>query len=211
MRTITIDDLIIENVRFTKNALLEIGIKNYLPFLIRRKSFNNGFQAQFSINAKDIEVEKEGGNWVKLSDLGTDALKYTVNIKGPNKGLLRINREGYDENIKVNMHSVTFANDLGSSGNMSNLKGNIGIVVLSTVAKVLTVFVEEYKSQFQCFTFSPANDRLIGVYEILAKESERQTSTLIYANKDSGKNMKRWFLLNKVLWNKFLSIKKGKE
>ena len=57
---------LIENMRFTENFLLEIGISKYLPFVVRIKSFKS-YIASFAIDIKDIEVE-ENGEWVPLKE-----------------------------------------------------------------------------------------------------------------------------------------------
>ena len=103
----------------------------------------------------------------------------------------------------MNVQVLMFRNEISG---MSNLKGNIGILIFSTIAKILDVFVNTYSSKFQCLSFTPANDDLIPVYEILSKEAEKQ-SDLVYANKETGKRNKKWYLMNKTLWQRFLSIK----
>ena len=114
-----------------------------------------------------------------------------------------LDRDNIQGRIRVNIHTVTFSNNVSS---MSNLRANVGFLVFSTVAKILNEFANDFKLDFQCFNFTPAHEGLINVYEILSKESERQGFT-IYANKNSGKQRKSWYLLNTNLWNKYKKIK----
>lgn len=193
-----------ENVRLSENLMLEIGLNHYLPFSIDRKSAKN-FQAKFAIDAKDIEVQDaDGATWHNLGDRGVTSILYTVTIKLNKVGrAIPIERDGISDQIKVKTSTVMFSNDNTSMG---NLKGNIGIVVFSTIAKILSAYSSMFQSEFQCFEFTPAQPKLIPVYEILSKESEKQ-SNLIYANKDTGRSITHWYLLSKNLWQKYKDIK----
>lgn len=183
----------------------EVGITKYLPFVVKKKTAKD-YQAQFAIDAKEIQVQDSDGNWKSANELypNKESVIYTVHIGGGiNAQRIPIQRDGISDEIKVFVHDVTFSNDATS---MSNLRANVGFVVFSTVARILHEFAITFPDKFQCFHFTPANDRLIPVYEILSKESEKQ-STLVYANKSVGKERRSWYLLNQTLWNKYKKIK----
>lgn len=182
----------------------EIGLSKYYPFVIRKKDFKE-FIAEFNIDPKTVSVEDRDGRPVTLSDVDDmESLTYTVSVKSGNLGsLIPIDRDGVRDSIKVLCSVVTFKNNMSS---MANLKGNIGIMIFSTVSKVLSEFQKTYPQKFQCFHFTPAHNKLVGVYEILSRESEKQ-GNLIYANKNSGKERHSWYLLNTKIWKKYKEIR----
>lgn len=181
----------------------EIGITKYLPFVVKKKSLKH-YTAVFAIDAHNVEVHT-GVEWKPLSDIDPSrkSIQYTVNISGPNTSLAPVDREGIQDELKVFTHTVTFSNDVSS---MQDLRANVGFIVFSTVAKILNEFAEDFKHEFQCFTFTPAHEGLVPVYEILSKEAEKQ-GLLVYLNKNSGKQRRKWYLLNKILWEKYKKIK----
>jgi hypothetical protein len=186
-------------------TLSEIGMTKYLPYVVTKKSLKH-YECKFSIDASKIELEVDG-EWVPLSVANPrkQAVTYTVTVRG-GKGStseVTVDRDNHTGRMKVNTHTVTFSNDTSS---MRNLRANVGFLVFSTIAKALSEFVEAYPNEFQCFTFIPAHDKLTNVYEILARESEKQ-GFVIYVNRLSGKRMKRWYLLNTRLWDKYKRIK----
>lgn len=184
----------------------EVGITKYLPFVVKKKTFKN-YSASFAIDAKEVQMINREGEWVPLNQVYPDkeSIKYTVNISrsGAEGSTIPIKREGIEDRIKVFVHSVTFSNDVSS---MRDLKANVGFVVFSTVARILHEFATTYPEQFHCFHFTPAHDALVPVYEILSKESEKQSS-LVYANKETGKQDRSWYLLNSRLWEKYKRAK----
>lgn len=182
----------------------EIGFTKYLPFVVRKKSFKD-YTASFAIKADKVQILNSTGEWVPLNQLhpNRETIKYSVHITQGTAQTIPVKREGIDDNMKVFVHTVTFSNDVSS---MSDLKANIGFVVFSTVARILNEFTRTYREKFHCFHFTPAHDKLVPVYEILSKESEKQDN-LIYVNKEIGKERRSWYLLNKKIWVKYKKIK----
>lgn len=182
----------------------EIGLTKYLPFVVTKKSIKM-FECKFSIDAAKIEV-MDGNEWVPLSVARPEksSITYSVHVQGGNNAReIPIDRDDVSGRMRVNIHSVTFSNDTSS---MQNLRANVGFLVFSTVGKILNEFASDFQHEFQCFNFIPAHDKLVGVYEILSKESEKQ-GFLTYINKNSGKRAKNWYLLNTNLWHKYKQIK----
>lgn len=183
----------------------EVGITKYLPFVVKKKTASE-YQVQFSIDIGEVQVQGEQGQWRPANEVfpNKNSIVYTVNIRGGiNARKVPVKREGIVDQIKVFVHDVTFSNDATS---MRNLKANVGFVVFSTVARILHEFATTYPQKFQCFHFTPAQPKLAPIYEILSKEAEKQ-STLVYVNKEVGKQTHSWYLLNQILWNKYKKIK----
>jgi len=182
----------------------EIGITKYLPFVVTKKSLAN-FEAKFSIEASKIEVIDSSGEWVPLSVAHPrlDSITYNVTIHSESTREISVDRDNAQGRMRVDTHGVMFSNNTTS---MQNLRANVGFLVFSTVAKVLNEFASDFLKDFQCFSFIPAHDKLVNVYEILSKESEKQ-GFLTYVNKNSGKRSRHWYLLNNTLWRKYKQIK----
>jgi len=187
------------------NIIREIRFSKYFPFVVNKDSLKH-FQANFKLDPSIVQIQNDEGEWVSLDTIidKEKGLKYTVDIKKVSGGKrVPVNRGNIIDEIKVFVHVVTFSNDFTT---MRNLKGNFGIMVFSTVARILIEFQKRYSTQFQCFTFTPAHPKLEGVYEILARESEKQ-GDLVYINSNIGRSSKKWYLLNKKLWKKYTQIK----
>jgi len=194
-----------------KDKIEEIGFTKYLPFSIKKDTVKE-FEAEFKIKGEDVKLQDTNGEWVDLAIMypGATSITYKVTLtRLTSTGrIIKVNREGLETQIKVFIHTLAFSNSLSG---MSNLKSNLGTLVFSTIAKILTAFQDHYQdpADFQCISFTPAYGDLVPVYEILSREAEKQ-GNLIYANKETGKRDRHWYLLNKNIFNALLK-RLGKE